>query len=73
MKRRLRDHPAWTWATVAGLVGMAATFWLKSSGKLAGGEFYAALAFAALMIRPDKLVDALRAWRRGDPSAGGGV
>jgi hypothetical protein len=59
--RRQSDHPAWNWALGAGLLTLPAAFALKAFGLLDRNEFWGALVFAAFCIRPDRLVDLVRA------------
>lgn len=63
-QRRSSDHPAWDWLMAAGVLVAGAAFAMRWLGKFEGSDFWAALAFAALLIRPDKLVDVVRAWRQ---------
>ena len=79
-KRRLNDHPGWNWAMGAGLLVLPAAFVMKGYGLLDKDEFYGALVIAAFLIRPDRLVDLVRArWAQGntppeppaDPPTGG--
>jgi len=69
--RRQSDHPAWTWLGWFGALIAVAAVALKWFGRLDGADFWALLVFAALMIRPDKLVDLARArWGNGKRSSG---
>jgi hypothetical protein len=61
--RRVSDHPAWDWLGWVGIFLALFAFAGKWVGKLSGSDFWAALVFAALLVRPDKLVDLVRAWR----------
>lgn len=60
-KRRQSDRPIWNWLTVLGAVLVLAAVGLKAFDRLEGSDFWATLAAGLFLVRPDKMVDIVRA------------
>lgn len=66
-RRRFADHPAWWLLSAFGVLFLVAAVALLWAGKVSELYGTAWAVLGALMIRPDKVVDLVRAWRSPGP------
>lgn len=68
-RQRQGDKPIWNWLSVLGAVLVIGAVGLKAFGRLEGSDFWATLAAGLFLIRPDKMVDMVRARWGNQPTA----
>lgn len=66
--RRQSDHPGWQVFSAFGFLFMVAAFALMWTGRISEPFGFGWALLGALMLRPDYVVDLVRAWRKpGEP------